>query len=101
MIATDALKIEWFQTERIDGKQLFDGKYMEFMYLSTAYSNETTLKSAGIDIESDWSFCSEYWVSSLQSAAESKLKQSRDWKWKDRVYWIDESVCYQFQLDLQ
>ena len=70
MIATGALKIEWFQTARIDGKQLFKGKYREFMCLSTALSNETALKSAGIDIEIDRILWSEYWVSSLQSAAE-------------------------------
>ena len=60
MIATDALKIEWFQTARIDGKQLFNGKYMEFICLSTAHSNEATLKSAGIDIESVRILQSEY-----------------------------------------
>ena len=53
MIAIAALKIEWLQTERIDGKQLFNGKYMEFMCLSTAHSNKAALKSAGIDIEID------------------------------------------------
>ena len=60
MIAIAALKIEWLQTERIDREQLFNGKYMEFMCLSTAHSNETALKSAGIDMESDWTLCSEY-----------------------------------------
>ena len=70
MIATGGLKIEWLQTERIDGKQLFNGKYMEFMCLWAAHSNETALKSAGIDIESDRILQSEYRVSSLQSIAE-------------------------------
>ena len=60
MIATGALKTEWLQTERIDRKQLFNGKYMEFMCLSTAHSNETALKSAGIDIETYWILQSEY-----------------------------------------
>ena len=53
MMAIGALKIEWLQAESIDGKRLFNGKYMESICLSTAQSNETALKSAGIDVESD------------------------------------------------